>query len=309
MSMSSLPRLLRSLTGEPLAIERRTLDAFRLMLRSREFDGLSFSGEEIHAELQLAKPRASRTSSDDQRNIAVIPIVGAVTNRPMMSGGSSAMETAARIRAAASDPRIDGIVLDVESPGGTVTGVPEAAAEIFAARALKPIAAVSNGLMASAAYWLGSAAGEVVTSPSSETGSIGVFSIHEDLTKWLEQEGIAITEISAGLFKTEGAPWKPLDAAGEEFFRTRVAEVYDWFTSDVARFRGTSQDAVKAGFGEGRVLPAEAARAAGLVDRIATLDEVILGMAESIPPRRGARADALELDIEARRRRRARSAA
>lgn len=308
MSQSPLPRLLRSLTGEPLAIERRTLDAFLMMLRTRHLDGLSFSGAEIHAELGIATPRPGRTAAVEERNIAVIPIVGAIANRGM-SLGVGALQVAAAVRSAAADRRVDGIVLDIDSPGGTVTGVPEAAAEIFAARQMKPVTAVSNGLMASAAYWIGAAAGEVVASPSSETGSIGVFSLHEDWSKWLEQEGIVITEIAAGKYKTEGAPWKALDEAGETFWRSRVAEVYDWFTGDVARFRGDTQAAVKAGYGEARVLSAKAAVAAGLADRVGTLDEELVRMAEGISPRRGARADLVSLEVERRRRARARGAA
>jgi signal peptide peptidase SppA len=308
MSQSPLPRLLRSLTGEPLAIERRTLDAFLMMLRTRHLDGLSFSGAEIHAELGIATPRPGRTAAVEERNIAVIPIVGAIANRGM-SLGVGALQVAAAVRSAAADRRVDGIVLDIDSPGGTVTGVPEAAAEIFAARQMKPVTAVSNGLMASAAYWIGAAAGEVVASPSSETGSIGVFSLHEDWSKWLEQEGIVITEIAAGKYKTEGAPWKALDEAGETFWRSRVAEVYDWFTGDVARFRGDTQANVKAGYGEARVLSAKAAVAAGLADRVGTLDEELVRMAEGISPRRGARADLVSLEVERRRRARARGAA
>ena len=90
------------------------------------------------------------------------------------------------------------IVIDVDSPGGSVSGIPEAASRIKALRGIKPIVAVSNYLNASAAYWLTAQADEVVASPSSMTGSIGVFSIHESIARSLDAEGIDVTLIKAG---------------------------------------------------------------------------------------------------------------
>lgn len=286
---SSLPHLLRSLSAEPLVIERRTLDAFRDVLRRRALEGASFSGAELHAELEIAAPRPQRTANGDRR-VEVIPIVGTIMNRAH-SMGAGAMQIGQRIGQAVSDARVDAIVLDVDSPGGTVTGVPELALKVRAARETKPIVAVANGMMASAAYWIGSQASEVVASPSSDTGSVGVIAVHEDWSQWLENEGVAVTEFAAGKFKTEGAPWKPLDAEGEEFFRERVAEVYDWFVRDVAAGRGDTPSNVRGGYGEGRVLGAKDAKTAGLVDRIETLDETVARLSAGGRARARARAE------------------
>jgi signal peptide peptidase SppA len=287
---SSLPHLLRSLTAEPLAIERRTLDAFLGVLRRRSLEGASFSGPDLHAELEIAAPRPQRTASAERR-VEVIPVVGTIMNRAY-SMGAGAMQIGQAVDRAVADARVDAIVLDVDSPGGTVTGVPELALKVRAAREAKPVVAVANGMMASAAYWISSQATEVVASPSSDVGSIGVIAMHEDWSKWLENEGVAVTEISAGKFKTEGAPWKPLDAEGEEFFRSRVAEVYDWFVRDVAAGRGDSPSNVRGGYGEGRVLGAKDAKAAGLVDRIETLDETIARLTAGRSSRSRMRAEA-----------------
>lgn len=306
--MSDPVRFIRALAAEPLAIERRTFDAFHAIVRKRGLEGVGFNGSELHSGLAIDAPRPERRGAAKGRNVQVIPIVGTVSNR-MHSMGMGAMETGQRIARAANDHRVDAIVLDVDSPGGTVGGVPELAQRIYEARQKKPIVAVANGLMASAAYWIGAAASEVVASPSSEVGSIGVFLVHEDWSKWLESEGVVVTEISAGRYKTEAAPWRPLDEAAADFLHGRVATVYNWFTSDVARFRGDSAQSVRRGYGEGRVLGSKAAKAAGLVDRVATLDDVVEELASgAVPGRRAAapetRARVLDFEVAAIRRRR-----
>lgn len=288
MSHSDLTRFLRALSSEPLAVERRTLDAFVGILRRRGLEGVSFNGMELHAELEVAMPRQARQTGGDAK-VRVIPLVGAIANRAQ-SMGMGATEFAAAVRDAADDPRVSGIVLDVDSPGGTVTGVPEAAEAVFSVRGQKPITAYVSGMMASAGYWIGAAADEIIATKSSETGSIGVFATHEDWSAALEAEGVVITEIAAGKYKTEGAPWKPLDAEADEFLRTRVAEVYGWFVDDVARFRGDTAANVRKGYGEGRVLGARQAKAAGLIDRVGTMDDAIASVVKRAGASRGARA-------------------
>ncbi len=164
--------------------------------------------------------------------------------------------------------------------------------------------------MASAAYWIGAAAKELVVTPSSEVGSIGVYLLHEDWTASLEAEGVKVTEIAAGKFKTEGAPWKELDDTGREFLQARVAEVYGWFVRDVARFRGDTPANVRGGYGEGRVLSAKPALEAKLVDRIATIEETIERVSGGGRVGRSSRSAAAsnELERQVRERERRRSA-
>jgi signal peptide peptidase SppA len=172
-------------------------------------------------------------------------------------------------------------VLDIDSPGGSIYGVPELAQEIFAAREKKKVVAVANSLAASAAYWLAAAASEVVVTPSGDVGSVGVYAMHEDISRLLDQEGVTVTFISAGKFKTEGNPYEPLSEEGRSFMQERVDEAYAMFTRDLARFRDVPVAKVKSDFGEGRVVGAKAAKAAGMVDRIASLEDTLarLGVA------------------------------
>lgn len=278
---SPIPQLLRAAQA-PLLLEPG-FGARLVQVLGRKVAGESFSGLALHAELEIPTPdeRAAafgetRRQADEAR-IAVIPVVGVVSHRAS-SLGASAEVIAAQVETALASPKVDGILFDVDSPGGEVSGVPELAARIFAARGQKPMLAVANTLAASAGYWIASAADEVWVTPSGETGSIGVWTAHEDWTTWLENEGVKITEFAAGKFKTEGAFWKPLSPEAESVLQARVDEVYGWFLKAVAAHRGDTPAAVRAGYGEGRVLGAQQSKAAKLVDRVGTLEEAIAAL-------------------------------
>ena len=237
--------------------------------------GQAFTPEEIQAQIG-ARAAGARAPSG---SVAVIPIRGTIAHRlgsmEASSGGTSAEGITAMLRQVAADDTIGTIVYDVDSPGGTVPGIQELAAEMFALRGVKHQIAVANSTMASAAYWLASQADDIVSIPSGRVGSIGVFAAHEDLSAALEKEGIKVTLISAGKHKVEGNAFAPLSEEARAFMQDRVDAVYGQFVKDVARGRGVSVSDVKGGYGEGRALDAKAAKAAGLVDRIGTMDETL----------------------------------
>ena len=103
------------------------------------------------------------------------------------------------------------------------------AAEIYEARNRKPIIAVVNSMACSAAYWLASAAGDLVCTPSGQAGSIGVYMIHQDVSKALDKEGIKVSLIKAGRYKTEGNSTEPLGAEARAAFQSQVDDVYTQF--------------------------------------------------------------------------------
>jgi signal peptide peptidase SppA len=237
--------------------------------------GGTLSAEEIQARIgDKSAPMQSRGKA-----VAIVPIRGTITHRgggmAESSGGTSTESIAAMFRQAMADEQVGTILFDVDSPGGTVTGVAELAAEIFAARGQKRMIAQVNGLAASAAYWLASQADEIVSIASGETGSIGVFVAHQDLSAALEKEGIKVTLIKAGKHKGEMLPFAPLSEESLAFLQGRVDDAYEQFVGDVARGRGVTPAQVRAGYGEGRVLAGKAAKAAGLVDRIAQPETTI----------------------------------
>jgi signal peptide peptidase SppA len=206
------------------------------------------------------------------------------------------------MREAAADQDVGAIVIDVDSPGGVVDGIPEAAAELRALKGTKPIVAVANTMAASAAYWLAAQADEVVMTPSGAVGSIGVYATHRELSGAMEMMGVKNTLISAGKFKTEGNPYEPLSDDAKAHIQEDVDYFYEAFTADVAAGRGATQAAVKSGYGEGRVLNAKAAKAADLVDRVETLNETVARLSSRSRGTAGARAEAeagAEVEAEA----------
>lgn len=260
--------------------------------------GDKFSAEELATRLgAVQNPPTERTEG----TVAVLPIFGTIVPRADLfsefSGGTSAEVLTRKFRALINDPNVGAIVLDVDSPGGAVSGVEEVASEIFKARGTKPMIAVANHLAASAAYWIATAAEELVVTPSGEVGSIGVFAGHQDISAALEAEGVKISLINAGKFKVEGNPYEPLGEEARAAIQARVDDYYNAFTRDVARHRSVKQSEVKGGFGEGRVVGAKEAVALGMADRVGTLDQVI----SDLTRRRGQRSASADIEFRERR--------
>jgi signal peptide peptidase SppA len=296
-------RLIRFVCEETWAVLPSTLALMRSLLRMRAA-GMKFTAEEIVERIGAPEARDA-PSTPSPASIAVIPVWGIIGHRAnelrdiSSAVGTSTEVLGAQIEAAAADPSIVAIVLDVNSPGGGVFGVQEVADTIRAARAKKPIVAVANALMASAAYWIGSAASELVVTPSGLVGSIGVFSIHEDHSKELATDGIDVTLIRAGRFKAEDNPFAPLTDEAKAAIQERVDGFYAQFTKAVAKGRNVSLDAVRNGFGEGRVVDAKQAVAEKMADRIATMDDVLADLASGKLPV-AMKALAVAADVEER---------
>ena len=257
--------------------------------------GGKFTADEILARVGQPSPgRVSRSTGA----IAMLPLYGTIAQRTNMmsdfSGGTSVQQFTGAFRAAMADDSIKAIVIDCDSPGGSTDGIDELASEIRAARGSKPIVAVANTLMASAAYWICSQADEIVAMPSAMVGSIGIITAHVDESAAMEQAGVKMTVLSAGKYKAEGNPTEPLSVEARANVEEQLGYFYNLFTGAVAKGRGVSQDAVLNGFGEGRVMTPDAALKAGMIDRIATLDDTIARLG----PKGGVRVPSAEFDRE-----------
>jgi signal peptide peptidase SppA len=213
------------------------------------------------------------------QKVAILPIDGVLAPRANMmtefSGGTSLDQASQSLARLVADPAIGTIVLDINSPGGSVSGVTTFARQVLAARVDKRIVAQVDDIATSAAYWIAACAHEIVAVIDGTLGSIGVYSIHENLAKALEQEGIAVTYISAGKYKVEGNKTGPLSEEAYAHRQALVDEAYGRFVTDVARGRGVTEAAVRNGYGEGRVVSAEMGKSLGMIDGIATLDETL----------------------------------
>jgi signal peptide peptidase SppA len=171
----------------------------------------------------------------------------------------------AAVKRGLADPSVRTIDLLIDSPGGSVLGLPETADVIHAANRVKPVRAFINGIAGSAAYWLASQASTITLTPSGEVGSVGVLDIHADITGALETAGVKLTAVTAGEHKTERAPFTPLSEDARAHMQAGVNAWYADFLSAIRRGRGARVNP-SANFGGGRMLSAREALNAGMVD-------------------------------------------
>lgn len=220
-----------------------------------------------------------------QGSVAIVPVHGALYPRGGRSlyGSFTGMDgLRSQIAAHAADPDVSSIIAHFDSPGGTVAGTPETAAAFKAAAAQKPVIAMVDSLAASAAYWIASQCSEIVMSPSADVGSIGAMILHADMSQALESMGVKLTMIRSEIspMKNEAHPFAPLSADAQAFLQARVDEAGVDFIKAVAGGRKTTQANVKENFGQGRVYGAKEALSRGMVDRVATLGDVIGGLTQ-----------------------------
>jgi signal peptide peptidase SppA len=271
-------RVLVEIYRKPWAIMPEKLATICEIVNQRSL-GEKLSQEEILARLEPYRAAARTSDAQSFGVVAVIPIYGVISHRmnlmSQVSGGTSIEKLTAQFRSAVADPAVKAIVFDIDSPGGTVEGVPELADEILGARSKKKTVAVANCMAGSAAYWLASAADELVVAPSGAVGSIGIFAAHEDISAALEKEGVKVTLVSAGKYKTEGNELGPLSDEARAAMQAKIDAFYGMFVKSVAKGRGAAQASVRDGFGQGRMVLAADAVKQGMADRVGTFDETL----------------------------------
>jgi len=281
-------QIIRAVNATPWAITPEALEVITGLIELRA-GGEKLTREEIDARIAGGPGRGGGVQVA-RGGVAVLPISGPITPRATMfsdvSGGTSMEGFMNAFHEAMDAEDVGSILLDVNSPGGLVEMVPEAAAAIRQRRGEKPIVAVANTLAGSAAYWLAAQADELYVTPSGLVGSIGVFGTHTDISGAQEQAGIKTTIVSAGKYKTEGNTFQPLTEEALAAKQELVDAMYGMFVADVAAGRGVTEDAVRNGYGEGRVLDARAAERAGMVEGVQTFEQTLAGMV-----RRGASSD------------------
>lgn len=282
---------------QPWAILPEKLQAIQGLLSLR-LSGVKLTPEAIAEQIGAAD---ARRNSVRNGVIAVLPVYGVLMQRvdmlSEMSGGTSTERIAKNFRQLMADPNIGTIVLDIDSPGGGVYGIAELAAEIHSARSEKRIVASANSMAASAAYWLATAADEVVVTPGGEVGSIGVYMIHEDWSGAYEQAGVKPTLIKYGAHKAEGIDIQPLDAAAHDAFQSRVDEYGGMFTQAVAKNRGTTVANVNATFGQGRVFGAKEAVKLGMADRVESMQDTLARLSGARTGSAGPRGEGIRLTL------------
>lgn len=280
MRISNPERVLAAVGEFPWAIYPPKGEEIVRFLNSRA-EGGEVAEEELQAITRGSRTKIAATSG----GVAIIPLMGVIAPRmdamTRFSGGTGCDSFGARFDEAMDNDDVGTVVIHIDSPGGSVQGVPELAAKMFARRGEKRVLAVADGLMASAAYWIGANADEIVITPSGLIGSIGVFAIHTEVSRAEDAAGITRSVLFAGRFKAEGNMHEPLSDDAREHMQERIDQFYGMFVQAVARARGVSEEAVRTGFAEGSVVTSLRAVEDGLADRVATFEDVIseLGVA------------------------------
>ena len=234
-------------------------------------DANRFLGRNVRADGSFKLNRADN-------GVAIIPIVGSLVNRGAWIGSQSGLVSYegldALLREAEADPDIRAVVLDIDSPGGEATGMFTVAEQVRRLSAQKPVTAFINDMAASAAYGIASAAHEIVVSPTSIVGSIGVVLTHMDRSAEMAKKGVKATLIYAGAHKVDGHPFGPLSESVQADLQAEVMTFYDQFVGLVARGRtGLTEAAIRGT--EARTFIGQDTIARGLADRIASLDDVL----------------------------------
>lgn len=200
---------------------------------------------------------------------AVIPVHGMILkNIPWwMDGGTSTRELSESIKQALQDKDVKTLILDIDSPGGSVSGVAEVSDLIFESRKVKPIHAYAQGLAASAAYWIAAAADKIYATKATEVGSIGVYSVATDMTVLAHNLGIKVEVIRAGKHKATGHPLKHMSEDDKALMQSQVNDYFDLFTSAIRQYRGMSDEDIEK-VATGRTFMAAEALELGLIDGI-----------------------------------------
>lgn len=205
---------------------------------------------------------------------AIIPVHGLLLNRFPYSWGFATGYNfiRAQVEAAMNDPDVDGIVYDVNTYGGLVTGCQETSDMMFASSARqggKRSLAVVDANCYSAGYYLASAADRITVTPSGGAGSIGVVLMHMDLSKMLDEIGVKVTFIYAGDHKVDGNAYEPLSEEVAADLKAEIDKMYDKFVGTVTRNRTSmSEQAVRDT--QARCYQADDALAVGLIDAVQT---------------------------------------
>lgn len=215
--------------------------------------------------------------------VAIITIVGSLCNRGAWIGASSGLVSYEgimhQLSTATADERVKSILLDMQSPGGEAIGCFEVAAAVRKAATQKKVVGLVNGMACSAAYAILSGCTERYTTPSGISGSIGVVMMHMDFSRYLANEGVKPTFIHAGAHKVDGNPYEPLRDDVKADLQAEVDQFYDAFVSCVATGTRLSEKAIRAT--EARTYIGEEAVKVGLVDKVATIEEIIEAMTAS----------------------------
>ncbi|XAI96334.1 head maturation protease C [Microcystis phage Mae-JY30] len=288
MSTNVLPLLTQRAFNRPLLIHPQMADMLYGILDGR-IAVQSFATEALPPKPEANRFVGTRAREDGTRRLTrvagktgLITIDGSLVNRgawvgaDMCTGLVSYEGIGAQIDEARADAGIENVVLDLNSYGGEAHGMAALAGKIRQLAKTKYVVAVVNDVAASAGYGIASSADEIVVSPTSVVGSIGVVMLHLDRSAEMAAKGVRPTLIHAGAHKVDGHPFAPLPEGVRADMQRDVMAFYDQFLGVVEAGRGKQRLSVKkARETEARTFIGQDAIAAGLADRVASFEEVL----------------------------------
>ncbi|MEM7706611.1 MAG: S49 family peptidase [Pseudomonadota bacterium] len=251
-----------NLYGQVLAIEETHLNAYLTHV---------FANQEM---LAAGPSMVSSSPIVSESGVAVLNISGPLLAREV--GFCSPLSYDAirgSIETALEDPRVNQIVLRMDTPGGHASGAFELAEFIFESRGKKPIVAAVDPLAASAGYLIAASADRVYLGPTGQVGSIGTAWMHESIAGMNEQMGREVTTVYFGAHKVDGNRNFPLSEQARARAQSEVDQLGNEFVAAVARYRGLTPDAVAAT--EALVYRGQEAINLGLADELADFDTVL----------------------------------
>lgn len=247
----------------------------------------------VHLQQQAAAKAEGGSRKPDlmigANGIATIPITGSLQKqRASLSRATSTVEARQLIRQAAADDNVKGIFLFVDSPGGTVAGTAELAADVAKAATQKPVYAAIEDLGASAAYWIASQATKVFVNATGRVGSIGTYAVVQDLRRVADARGITVHVVKAGEHKGTGTPGTEITAGQLAELQREVTALNEHFIAGVAAGRKLSIDQVRQ-LADGRVHVGAEAQKLKLVDAVANAEDIVAELVQltSAPTKKG----------------------
>lgn len=209
--------------------------------------------------------------------VAVIELAGVLGKDRSWFTDTSMRDAQRQVERAVEDPAVNAILLNIDSPGGTVAGTSDLAEAVFAARQRKPVVAYISDLGASAAYYVASQAGRIYGDTDALVGSIGVYTVVPDFSAFYSKEGIKVHVIRAGEMKGAGQPGTEVTDAQLADFQREIDQLNDTFLEAVARGRGWTRERVER-LNDGRVHVGRHAVELGLLDGVMSFGAVLEGL-------------------------------
>lgn len=257
--------------GNPIGAEQDAVEAREIELSERiEMFRLAAGGSD-------SVRRTDGGYYMTQDGLALIQVLGSLVQRSAgmdaMSGIESYGNIGAKLQAAFNDPRVQGILLEIDSDGGQVAGCFELASMIRSIDATKPVTAHANEKAFSAAYALASSAGELMLAPTGMVGSVGVRMLHVDQSNYDAKRGMVYTPIYAGERKGDFSPHAALSDEAHAVAQDMVDRTYATFVDHVAAMR--NMDAKTVRDTEAGVLHPDQALKNGMIDSVGRLGDAL----------------------------------